>query len=76
MASEAEPRDGQPFGQQSVDGLDGADLAALNVAQGDVEDLQRPRHLQGDEGVLTRSMREGALIGRLPEPARRRPTAS
>jgi hypothetical protein len=43
---------GQLFGEQGVDGLDRADLAALDAAQGDVEDFQRPRHLQGDEAGL------------------------
>ena len=44
--------DGELFGQQSVDGLDGADLAALDAAQGDVEDFEGARHLQSDETRL------------------------
>jgi hypothetical protein len=32
---------GQLFGEQGVDGLDGADLTELDAAQGDVEDFQR-----------------------------------
>ena len=69
-------RDGQLFGQQGVDGLDGADLAALDAAQGDVEDFQRPRHLQGDEGGLD-ALDDGRRAHRTPpRRARRRPTAA
>ena len=67
---------GKLFGEQGVDGLDGADFAALNAAQGDVEDLQRPRHLQGDEGGLD-ALYDGRSAHRTPPtPARRRPTAA
>ena len=67
---------GQLFGEQGVDGLDGADLAALDAAQGDVEDFQRPRHLQGDEGGLD-ALDDGRRAHRTPPtPARRRPTAA
>src|SRR5271169_390775 len=68
--------DGELFGQQSVDGLDGADLAALDAAQGNVEDFQRPRHPQGDETGFN-ALDEGGRAHRTPpRPARRRPTAA
>ena len=67
---------GQLFGEQRVDGLDGADLAALDAAQSDVEDFQRPRHLQGDEGGLD-ALDDGGCAHRAPpRSARRRPTAA
>ena len=40
----------QLLGQQRVDGLERGDLAVLEPAHGDVEDLERPRHLQADQG--------------------------
>jgi hypothetical protein len=40
------------FGEQHVDGLDGGHLAAFEAAHGDVEDLDRPRHLQADQCLL------------------------
>jgi hypothetical protein len=33
--------DGHLFGEQGVDGLDGADFAALNTAQGDIDERRR-----------------------------------
>ena len=67
---------GQLFGEQCVDGLDRADLATLDAAQGDVEDFQRARHLQADEAGLD-AFDDGRRAHRaLPRRARRRPTAA
>ena len=67
---------GQLFSEQGVDGVDGADLAAFDAAQGDVEDFERPRHLQGDEIGLY-ALNDGGRAHRAPpKPARRRPTAA
>ena len=41
--------DGELFGQQRVDSLDGADFAALDATQRDVEYLQGAWHFQSDE---------------------------
>ena len=38
--------------EQCVDGFDRGHLAAFEAAHGDVEDLDRPRHLQADQGLL------------------------
>ena len=71
---------GQFFGEQDVDGLERADLAALEPAHDVVERLQRARHLQADQVVADaverrrRQSRE-ALMARLSW-ARRRATAS
>jgi hypothetical protein len=43
--------DGEFFGQQGVNGLDGADFSTLDAAQGDVEDFQGA-HFQSDEARL------------------------
>ena len=57
------------------------DLAALELAHGLIEDLQRARHPQADQGpadaVEDRGDDfQGRVHGRSPWRARRRPTAS
>ena len=67
--------------EQRVDGLDGGHLAAFEAAHGDVEDLERPWHLQADQGLLDAVDERGNDLGMgahraSPWPASRRPTAS
>ncbi len=68
------------LGEQEVDGLKRAHLAALDPAQGGVHDLQRHRHLQADEAALDAvhdaRLGLGGAHGSLPRPARPRPIAS
>ena len=40
------------LGEQHVDGLDSGHLTAFKATHGDVEDLDRPWHLQADQGLL------------------------
>jgi hypothetical protein len=66
--------------QQRINRLERADLAAFELADRVVENLQRPRHLQPDQvpAHLIDGARHGwiALHARPPAPARRRATAS
>ena len=62
------------FGQERVDGLERADLAALELAHGVVERLQRAGHAQADEAGADAVERLGHRAA--PSPARRRATAS
>ena len=65
--------DGVLFGQQRVDGLERADLAALELAHGVFERLQRARHPQADEAGGGCGRGGGAIARRahrrLSEPA-------
>src|SRR5439155_17451773 len=68
------------FGQQGVDRLDRADLAALELLDDVVQRLECPRHPQADEAVadaLDRGIGRGNWPhAAAPSPASRRPTAS
>lgn len=47
------------FGEQGVDGFDGADYAAFDAAQGYIKDFQRARHLQANKtGLCARRRRK------------------
>ncbi len=75
-------RDADPAGlaggvllrQQDIDGLEGTDLAALELAHGVIERLQRAGHAQADQAGADAIERLGHRIP--PSPARRRATAS
>ena len=62
------------FGQERVDGLERADLAALELAHGVFERLQRARHAQADEAGADAVERLGHRAA--PSPASLRATAS
>jgi Winged helix-turn helix len=49
--------------EQCVDGFDGGHLAAFEAAHGDVEDLDRPWHLQADQGLLDAIDERGNDLG-------------
>ena len=68
--------DGELFGQQRVDSLDGADFTALDAAQGDVEDFQGARHFQSDEARFDMLDDGRGAHLRPPRAASRRPTAA
>jgi hypothetical protein len=42
----------QFFCEQGIDRLDCSDLALLNATQGDIEDFDRPRHLETDHRLF------------------------
>ena len=71
---------GDLFGEQQVDGLDGADLAAFELLDDVVERLQRARHAETDQvtsDALDRRRRQRvASHAAAPLAARRLPTAS
>ena len=71
---------GEFLAEQGVDRFQRADLAALELAHGVVENFQGPRHFEADQvaaHLIDGARRQFvALHGRPPSPARRRATAS
>ena len=57
---------GQLFGEQGVDGLDGADLAALDAAQGDVVGELELKPSEVDLGLLARRRLEAHFVTDAP----------
>ena len=70
------------LGEQGIDHLERADFAPLELADGLVEDLERPRHLEADQGSADAVEHRGYDLGSarswlaLPGTASRRATAS
>ena len=71
---------GQLLGEQGIDRLERAGFAALELADGLIEHLQRARHLQADQGPADAVEDRGddfqGASWTLSLAARRRPTAS
>jgi hypothetical protein len=68
--------DRELFGEQGVDGFDGADFAAFDAAKSYIKDFQRARHLQADETRLDALDDGGSTHHTTSLHARRRPTAA